>query len=49
MNDIFLYPCKVCKSKQQYLICKTCIYKYFKKSDIKNKSNTSNTLNTTNT
>lgn len=27
MNDIFLYPCNLCKSKQKYLICKDCINK----------------------
>ena len=36
MNYIFLYPCNICKSKQNYLICINCINKYFKKSSNSN-------------
>ena len=36
MNDTFLYPCNICKSKQKYLICIDCINKYFKKSSNSN-------------
>lgn len=36
MNDIFLYTCNICKSKQKYLICIDGINKYFKKSSNSN-------------
>ncbi len=27
MDPIFYYPCKICKEKQQFLICLNCIKK----------------------
>ena len=27
MNPIFFYPCRICKKKQNYLICLECIIK----------------------
>ena len=42
MDEIFLYPCNICKSKQRYLICIDCINKYFKKPFYSNSQSNSN-------